>query len=75
MSRFPTREQPSQIVRPVAAGARRPVGAAPASGAGFSGRDFVRLVRKRKWMILLSTVVFSGLSVSRVATSASATGA
>jgi len=71
MTVVPTREQPPQVVRTAAPGgaARRPFFAGPggphaAAGpvAGLTGRDALRIIRKRKWMILLSLTICVGLA-------------
>ncbi len=61
MSVIATREQPFRLTGPLAAGPRRP--APPTAGGGFTGRDFLRLLRKRKWLILLCLVSFTATAV------------
>ena len=64
MSVIPTRDRVPQIVRGGTAAARRVVspGAAQAEG-GVTGRDILRILRKRKWLILFSLIICIGLSV------------
>lgn len=58
MTVIPTRQDQPQIVR---------VGAAPPqqtqSPGGFTGKDFLRILRKRIWLILLILAFFIGASV------------
>ena len=69
MSAIPTRERTPMIVRAGAVPPRRPAAAAipppPAARteSGMSGRDVVRVLRKRKWLILFSLVLCIGASV------------
>jgi len=51
----PTREQAPQIVR--AAPPARSAAPATSSTGGLTGRDLLRILRKRKWMIILSVVI------------------
>ncbi|MFW6132596.1 MAG: polysaccharide biosynthesis tyrosine autokinase [Planctomycetota bacterium] len=49
----PTREQATRIVRQAPAPTRSQAG----SGSGLTGRDLVRILRKRIWLIVISVVV------------------
>jgi capsular exopolysaccharide synthesis family protein len=45
---------------------RTPAGPSPApgaSGGGFTVKDFLRVLRRRKWMILLTILLFTGAAV------------
>ena len=72
MDILPTRDQVPEIVRTQAIGARpHGPGGRPAAGAGISGQDVLRILRKRKWMIIfiagaVLTVVFAGTLVWRI---------
>ncbi|MGB2819877.1 MAG: polysaccharide biosynthesis tyrosine autokinase [Phycisphaerae bacterium] len=64
MSVIHTREQAPQII-PVGAGrARRPMARPAAQEAGLSGRDVLKILRKRKWLIIVSLVVCISLSIA-----------
>ncbi len=54
MTVLSTREQPPQIVRAPAAGPRP--AAAPAA-SGMTATDFLRIIRKRKWTIILTLMI------------------
>ena len=60
MSEIQTRSQTPQIVR-YAGQPARSAGGAPAAG-GITGRDVWRIMRKRKWLIILPTILFTVLS-------------
>ena len=56
MSMIPTREQIPQISRaPGAIGFARM--AAPSGGPGMTAQDVLRIIRKRKWLIILSVLI------------------
>ncbi|MBN1943318.1 MAG: polysaccharide biosynthesis tyrosine autokinase [Phycisphaerae bacterium] len=65
MSLVPTRKETPQIVPagrgvPLSAGPRAPGPSAPAGGgAGITGKDILRMLRRRKWMIILSVFIFT----------------
>lgn len=62
MSLVPKREEVSHIVHRPGAPGRSPVVPAPrphAGGTGFTGKDFLQILRKRKWMIIISLVIFT----------------
>ncbi|HAU38705.1 MAG TPA: hypothetical protein DCX07_13435 [Phycisphaerales bacterium] len=61
MSVIPTREQTPQIVRPIGT-AFRPAGG-PHAGAGMTGRDVMRILQKRKWLILLALAICLAISI------------
>lgn len=63
MSVLPTREQVPQLVRGATLPRGRP---AAASAGGMTGRDFFRILRKRKWLIIFS--VISWLVIAAAAT-------
>ncbi len=66
MSLVPTREEVPQIMRSAGPGPRRPAyRPATSSGAGFSitGKDVLRILRRRKWLILISLIVFTTTSI------------
>ena len=68
MSVIPTREQSPQIMR-VTGALARPMGPqlnAPRPQGGMTGQDVLRIIRKRKWLIILSVVI--ALSVTCVVT-------
>ena len=58
MSSIPTRQEAPQLVR-----VPRPMPAAANSAPGFTGKDFLRILRKRLWMILIILLVFIGGAV------------
>ena len=64
MSVIQTREIAPQIVRP---GSGRAPGRGAAGGrqaeSGLTGRDIFRILRKRKWLIILAELVFVSLAV------------
>jgi len=66
MSVIHTRERPPQIIR---AGATRAASTGRAAAkpvtqeAGLSGRDVLKILRKRKWLILFSLVIFVSLAI------------
>ncbi|MCD6303672.1 MAG: polysaccharide biosynthesis tyrosine autokinase [Planctomycetes bacterium] len=63
MTVIPTRQQPPQIARASSLAVRR-VPAAPGRGeGGLTGRDVLRVLRKRKWLIFFSLVICISLSV------------
>jgi succinoglycan biosynthesis transport protein ExoP len=59
MSVISTREEAPQIVRAAVSPRLRP--AAP-TGGGMTGRDILRILRKRKWLIVLSVLGFAALA-------------
>lgn len=59
MTVIQTREHAPQLVRSGSAPAR-PV---PAAAAGLTGRDFLRILHKRKWLIILCTLGFTALGI------------
>ena len=63
MTSMPTIEQAPQIVLEEAAVGRRNGGPAPAAGTGFSGRDVVRILRRRKWLIAASVALWCGVAL------------
>ncbi|MBN1555155.1 MAG: polysaccharide biosynthesis tyrosine autokinase [Phycisphaerae bacterium] len=67
MSLVPTRRETPQIHRidrsaPIAP-ASRPSGSSTPGGAGITGKDIIRMLRRRKWMIILSVSIFTAASV------------
>ena len=65
MSVIPTRDRVPQIVRggsPVTTRRATPTPAPPAMPS-MTGRDVLRIIRKRKWLILFSLVICIGLSM------------
>ena len=54
MSVIATRDQIPQIVR----GPAGPASRAPAVGAGLTGRDLLRILRRRKWLVIFFTAGF-----------------
>lgn len=58
MSSIPTRQEAPQLVR-----VPRPMPAAANATPGFTGKDFLRILRKRLWMILIILLVFIGGAV------------
>lgn len=63
MNELQAPNQMSQIMVRRPAGPLRPGGSgAPAQG-GITGRDIMRIIRKRKWMIIIPTVLFMIISV------------
>lgn len=64
MSLVPTREEVPQFAKYTGiTGQRPPIAAGSAAGAGFSAKDILRIFRRRKWLILICVVLFSGASV------------
>ena len=60
MSTLQTREQPAQIVRHLPSVARRAgISARP---GGITGRDIWRIIRRRKWLIILPTLFFTAIA-------------
>lgn len=64
MNLVPTRRETPQIVRgtrsgPAAAGVRPGGSTASGGGAGITGKDIVRMLRRRKWLIILSITIFT----------------
>ncbi len=53
-----TREKAPQIVSPA-----RPAGPRPGGTTGISGRDFFKIIRKRKWLILICLLLFTATAV------------
>jgi len=63
MSMLPTRDQMPQLVAgPLSYGPPAPV-AAPGATGGLTGRDMLRILRRRKWWIILSVVASAALAV------------
>jgi uncharacterized protein involved in exopolysaccharide biosynthesis len=58
MRQLQTREEAPQIVRGPGAPARP-----EAAAGGFTGKDFLRVLRKRKWLIILTLIVITGLFI------------
>jgi len=56
MSMIPTREQVPQISR-VSSAIGPPRAAAPSGAGGMTAQDVVRIIRKRKWLIVLSVLI------------------
>jgi polysaccharide biosynthesis transport protein len=56
---IPIREQAPQVFAPTA---RRP-GRAPAAVGGLTGKDLLRILRKRKWLILLCLTITTAVAV------------
>jgi succinoglycan biosynthesis transport protein ExoP len=63
MTVLSTRDQTPQIARALPGQVRRPGGAVGAAEPGMSGRDILRVIRKRKWLISISLVICVLLSV------------
>ncbi len=61
MTILSTREQPTQITRHTGPPVRARLDAR-AGGGGFTGKDFLRVLRKRIWLVLLCLLVFTGLA-------------
>jgi capsular exopolysaccharide synthesis family protein len=59
MSVISTRQEPPRIVRSAAAGRRPPSGP---PGGGFTAADILRVLRKRKWLILITLAAALALS-------------
>ncbi len=64
MSVIHTREQVPQIIPAGAARMRRSPVRPAAQEAGMSGRDILRILRKRKWLIIFSLVICVSLSIA-----------
>ncbi len=62
MSTMQTREQTPQIVRHAGPVVRR-VGPAGQAAGGITGRDVLRIIRKRKWLIILPTLLLTAAAV------------
>ena len=62
MSVISTRDQVPQLARPVPAGVAAWSRGAPASTTGWTGRDLLRILRKRKWLIVLCVALSTALS-------------
>jgi len=58
MPNIHTRERTPKVVPP-----GRPTGPRTPAGTGLSGRDLLRIVRKRKWLILICLTLFSTTAV------------
>ena len=54
MTVIPTREHVPQAIRGPLAAVQRPAGLPTAAAAGFTGKDIIRILRRRKWMIIVS---------------------
>src|SRR4030042_826328 len=63
MSDLPIRDRVPQIVPAAATLPLRPVRPATSVPAGLTGRDIFQILRKRKWLIILSTVIATFLAV------------
>jgi len=63
MSTIQTREITPQIVRLGAGKAPGRGVAGPQAESGLSGRDILRVLRKRKWLIILTELIFISLAV------------
>ena len=63
MSVMQTKEITPQIVRLGAGRAPGRGGAGPQAESGLSGRDILRVMRKRKWLIILTELIFVSLAV------------
>ena len=63
MTVIPTREQTPQIIRATAGPARRGPASPARPEAGLTGRDVFRILRKRKWLILIMLILCVGASV------------
>jgi polysaccharide biosynthesis transport protein len=61
MSLVPTREEVPQFAK--YSGIPGPKPPAAAAGGGFSAKDLLRILRRRKWLILICIVLFSGAGV------------
>lgn len=61
MTAIPTKQRAPHISRR-GADRRRGGGAGPSPAAGVSGRDIIRILRKRKWLILIFIVLFTGIA-------------
>ena len=61
MSEIQTRDRIPQIVRAGGPSAQR--GAAHPADRGVTGRDIWRIIRRRKWTIILPTVIFVAIAV------------
>ena len=62
MTVIPTREAALPQIRPSAVGPYRPSSVAPSS-SGLTGRDLMRMLRKRMWMIIIFVLCFTVASV------------
>ena len=62
MSMLPTKEQMPQMVQGSLAYATA-APAAPQGGSGLTGRDILRIIRRRKWWIIVSVMVSTIISV------------
>ena len=63
MSLVPKREEVPHIVHRTGVPGRSPMThVSRGGGPGFTGRDFLRILRKRKWMIIISLVIFTLVS-------------
>jgi len=58
MTNLQTRERLVNIIPGAGAPVRRPPALQPAPGGGLTGRDVLRILRRRKWLIIVSVVVF-----------------
>ena len=62
MTAIPTKQQAPHI-SPRGADRRRGGGAGPSAAAGVSGRDIIRILRKRKWLILIFIAAFTAIAL------------
>jgi len=60
MSVIPTRNQVPHVTGPLAT-VQRALASAQVSRAGISGRDVFRIIRKRKWLIILSVLIVAAV--------------
>jgi len=64
MSVIQTRERAPQIIRAGAVRPRGPTARPAVPETGMTGRDVLRIIRKRKWLIIFSLVICIGLSIA-----------
>jgi len=66
MTRIPTRDQIPQIPRSQASlthpGTFRPPATGPQLGGGLTGKDILRILRKRLWLILITSLAIIGVT-------------
>ncbi len=61
MSVIPTRDRPPQVMRTAPGVVRKGPGMPAATG--LTGRDILRILRKRKWLIILLVGIFTAISI------------